>query len=136
MRTRKVRLRKEPKILDSTKPFHFGSCSSIAITQAFAITEDILIVICKLLKIKKIDAGLSFFEIKKVVNALSRQKKSVYTPNYANLTFGQMLIVLNKGVYLVMFDEHLSYAKDGTIYDSFICHDDLDNIPQGWWKIK
>jgi hypothetical protein len=142
MQKNKIELKKVPKIHRSNIDFHFGNCASIAIAQAFSINEDTLNIVCKLLKIKNHKEGLSFFEIKKVINALSRQYKPEYTPNYGNLTYGQMLIVLNKGSYLTMFNEHLSFAINGEVYDSYwfpsLSYDveSLQNIPTGWWKIK
>lgn len=123
--------------------FRYGSCASIAICSAFNIQYIPFKVICGLLKIGPVNEGLAFHECRKVINLLGKYYKRpiIYIPNEVNLTYGQLLFVQNRSRFLVVFDEHLSYAEDGAIYDSFILESEggaaqwLLEIPTGWWRI-
>src|SRR5688572_2124848 len=100
------------KILSSKNTFRFGSCAAIAICSAFDCTEQTFRIVCHLLKIKE-EFGLSFFECKKVINALNLGREVKYVPNKAVVNYPQMAYLLNKGSYIVMFKEHLSFIEDG-----------------------
>lgn len=126
----------------SREKFSFGNCASIAICQAFDVPYNAFKAICKATKIKSYDdMGLLFSECKKLINLLSSscQCTSDYIPNKGKITYVQMLLLLNEGKYLVMFDEHLSFSENGEVYDSFFYYLPIDfkqAKPTGWWKIN
>lgn len=136
----KKKTKPEIVIHPSKENFCFGNCASTAIASAFKIEFKALKLICSLLKID-VDNGMSFFECKKLINLIGENYGIyvTYTPNYGKVTYEQMLFLLNKGKYIAMFDEHLSYSENGEIYDSYFRppwgNDIKKEKPTGWWKI-
>lgn len=135
------------RVYPSKDKFRFGNCATIAICQAFDIPFNAFVAICRAMKIKTDETnddskGLSFFECKRIIHLLSDSCKctSKYIPNTGKVTYAQMLLLLNKGKYLVMFNIHLSFAQDGEIYDSYFRGFNENSFkktkPTGWWKIN
>lgn len=122
----------------SKEQFIYGNCASVAICSAFGIEWRAFKTICALMKMD-ISEGLSFFECKKLINRLSSSydTKIEYIPNYAKVKYYQMLLLLNKGKYIVMFHNHLSYAENGEVFDGYYQGSEKAKfyIPTGWWKI-
>lgn len=134
------------KLHPSEEKFRYGNCATIAICQAFDIHFHAFIAICRLMKIKTDEydndkIGLSFFECKRLINLLSDSCRcsTKYISNISKVSYIQMLSLLNKDTYLTMFDIHLSYAKNGEVYDSYfydLPQDFKESKPTGWWKIN
>lgn len=127
------------KVNRTPEQFRYGNCAEIAICQAFDIPKNALKVILLLMKVdKKKQGGLSFFEIKRLLNTLCEIYPgcSIYCPNRAKVTYYQLMLILTEGRYLVMFDEHLSYACNGEIWDSYFDNEEIEKRkPTGWWKL-
>ena len=130
----------------SKENFRFGNCATIAICQAFDISMNAFRAISKLMKVRYYEDdndedGLSFFECKKLINLLSDSCgcTSKYVHNTEKVTYPQMLLLLNKGKYLTMFDIHLSFAENGEVFDSYYygwASGFKKAKPTGWWKIN
>lgn len=118
--------------------FIFGTCASHAICGAFGLPSIAFRTICKLMKIDYKEEGLTFFEIKRIINILT-ENRCIYIPNISEVTYSQMLFLLPKRKYLVVFDEHLSFCDKGEIFDTFFCGGNIakidERIPTGWWRI-
>lgn len=139
-------------IQPSKQNFYYGNCALIAIAQAFDMPVNALVAVCDALKMNKLgqdykEEGLSFYQCKKIINHLAHSYRCTctYIPNRSKVTYNQMLLLLNLGKYLTMWDIHLSYAEKGIIYDSYLHHfgsstdKDLDItriVPTGWWKVN
>lgn len=132
---------KELIIHPSKTEFYFGNCASIAICSAFGIPYIALRTITFMLKLN-INEGLSFFECKEIINLIAKAngKNAEYVPNYTNVTFKQMLLLLNNGKYITMFGNHISYSENGEVYDTYIDNmgqkEREELVPTGWWKIN
>lgn len=132
-------MKKEVRINPSKDEFKFGGCAPLAICGAFNIQMSIFRLICEFLKIRNYKRGLTFWECKKIINALLRANNiftDQYTPNHARITYLQMAILLPKYKYIVLFDHHLSLLENGEIFDSFFMHEKTLPIPTGWWRIS
>lgn len=133
--------------------FDFGNCATIAISQGFGIPFFTLRCICESFKWKKWREGITFNQCRRLINFLSKQTgdKAEYISNKAGIKYYQFVTLFNKGKWIVMFDEHLSYCENGIIYDSWL--DDMTKSiytegrtrlkviiykvpPVGWWKIS
>jgi len=128
----------------SKNDFRFGSCAGIAISQAFDMQTREFDVVMKLLKVDY-DDGLTFWECNRVIKQLCElfYYTSRYRPNNASLKYVHLVHLLDKGKFVYMFDHHISYVEDGTIYDSYWAmnrEDERNKVahyqPTGWWEIK
>lgn len=131
--------------------FKYGNCAKLAICQAFEIKDKAMSAICIALKMPwetynttttvLDECGMTFFEIKKLINHLCKAYgwENEYQKNYHKVNYVQLLSVHNKGKILSMFDIHLSFAEDGTAYDTYYYNYPLskmeEKIPTGWWKL-
>ncbi len=124
--------------------FDFGCCATLAIASAFDLNKTAMRAICTALGFKVWWDGLDFNQIKKIINLLDHRKEIKYIPNITAISYSQLCILFPENSFLVMFDEHLSYAKNGQIYDThildqgdFFRKDWLNNQKvTGWWKIN
>lgn len=124
--------------------FKYGNCACIAISNAFDLNWTSIKTICKILKIDY-NEGLTFWECKKVINLLAENsyKIAIYRPNVAVLEYWQLIALMNKGKYLTVFNEHLSYMENGVLYDTYISyqlpHEKTEYLKRkftGYWEIK
>jgi len=120
--------------------FEHGSCAHIAIASAFDMNPKSIGIILDILKVRNHSDGLTFFQCKKLINVIckSLQQSAEYTPG-KGITLREYILLNQRGIHLIMFDEHLSYLKDGIIYDNYFDKDDLDELgaskPTGFWRI-
>jgi len=133
-------MKKEIKIERPKFNFYYGNCCSLALTQGFDISIDVLLLAFNLLKFKNPNEGLTFFECKKIIEELviwKYHRKIKYQTNEASITFAQMSVLMKTGKYIVIFDEHMSYLENGVIFDRFYDRKEMYQVkPTGWWKIQ
>lgn len=120
--------------------FNFDCCATLAISSFFQINRAAMQALCVVLGYKKWYEGLTFNQIKKLVNLLDYRGTIRYIPNTASITYEQLVDLFREEILLVMFDEHLSYVKSGIIYDThlmadWVKEDWLKAKPTGWWKL-
>lgn len=135
-----IEIRPNPKY-----EFSYGSCATIAIAAAFDMDIRSLNVILDLIGIKGYKEGLTYNQCVKVINklALSLKKEITYIPNL-DITFGQYIYFNREESHLIMFSEHLSYMKDGIVYDNYFTGyfndqerlEFLSRKPTGFWRIR
>jgi len=115
-------MRKQPviKFYPTKQPFNYGQCATKAITQAFDLTENSFLVIARMLRLEP-GNGLDFWESSRVINTISRHLRidTEYVPNSSKVEYGQLLVVLTDKRLITMFDEHLSYATGGKVFDDY-----------------
>lgn len=140
-------MRKQPIVSINTSKidFAYGNCAALAISSAFGLNWMAIKTICKLLKIDYKE-GMTFWECKRLINILAKSNhdRIKYHPNLAKLEYWQMITVFNRGKYIPVFDEHLSYLEEGQVYDTFLQEillspdgkKFLKTKPIGWWKIN
>jgi len=128
----------EAPVKPSLKEFEYGCCATDAICAAFNVPHDVFETICGLIKIKCNNQGFSYNECRRIIGAFCKKTQYRYIPNTTKVTYCQMLSLVDRYRYLVMFDEHLSYIRGNTIFDSYF-YEEKDyykkTIPTGWWKI-
>jgi len=129
-------------INDSKEDFEYGCCATVAIASAFNTKDKYVQLICKAAGYKNCCKGLTYSQIKKIINLIDNRKEWKYKPNTLGLTYYQILGLFPNTSFIVMFSEHLSYAEKGEIYDSYISQLEIDEdklkwikgIPKGWWE--
>ena len=133
-----MRKKIEIQINDSKEEFKFGCCATVAISAAFNMNAHSIAVVLRLLKFKEWYDGLTFFQIKRLINVLDPVGRWTYVPNNAQVRYNQLIILFKDKSLIVMFSEHLSYVEKGQIYDSYLINA-LDREgwinakPTGWW---
>ncbi len=128
------------KINKPKEEFKYGSCAIIAISSAFNINRNALVIIMRLLKYKYWAEGLDFYQLKRIINTLDIGREWTYTPNPADIRYWQLVGLFKDRNIIVMFSEHLSYVEKGEIFDEYIYNSGsagkkewINGKPTGWW---
>lgn len=121
--------------------FDYGDCAQTAIMSAFQVSAQRFNEARIAVKIKKTKCGYTFGECMRIINLLAKRmsKKVVYHPNSTKISYGEVVHYYNTDILVVLFSEHLSYAFNGEVYDTWVYGGDemtLAEKPTGWWIIN
>ncbi len=130
------------KIHPSSDVFDYGCCATLAIGIAFNINKRAMNALCEALGYKAWRHGLTFTQIKRLVTLLDYRREVKYYPNKAGVEYWQLITVCSTSAFIVMFNEHLSYAINGEIVDGYLYGMEeevkkewMRQKPTGWWLL-
>lgn len=121
--------------------FTFGNCAVIAIARAFKKKYKYVLNLFDFVGINARD-GVTTKEIKKMVDFLCKEKElhNKYYSNKNCISIKTFLETHRKGTFLISFDFHLAYLKNGVFYDDYLTErrleDNKQNKVYGWWEIS
>jgi len=123
---------KEAKIIIercNLKGFSYGNCATYAISQVFNEYDKDVVDHFKSIGANP-NKGVTTIECRKIINrlALYNRKTSKY---YSRGSLKRIL--RKKGHFLLNYDNHLSYVKDGVFYDDFFW---FNGYGEGWAKAR
>ena len=132
----------EINIHPSEDVFDYGCCATLAIGTAFNVGRNAMNGLCEALRYKGWRHGLTFVQVKRLITLLDYRQEAKYYPNRSHVEYGQLITVCPDDKFLVMFDEHLSYAYKGEVIDGYLYGMEREDrqawmqmIPTGWWKL-
>lgn len=121
--------------------FIFGNCAVIAIACAFKKKYQYVKNLYDFIGVDSRN-GVTTKEIKKMVDFLCKEKEleNKYFSNKNSISVKTFLKTHKKGTFLLSFNYHLAYLKNGVFYDDFLRSEFLDDKSvcklYGWWEIK
>jgi|SRR6478736_1617530 len=121
--------------------FNFGNCALRALARAVYLDTDneyFNLTIKALVNMKEVEEGLSFYQIKKILNFLVKAGKITiaYYPNTYRLSYLSLVAANPDRDILSHFDGHLSCARKGEILDGYYSQEEIrKEKPTGWWFI-
>jgi len=126
-----------PKVIPPEK-YRFGNCGVNALASAFSNSYYAIRALFVIDNYPP-ENGISFQQLTKMVNVLSfsYEMKYRYKKNLSKLVYSELAYLYDKGVYIVVFPNHVSCLKDGVVEDGYLSSNNVDKyIPQGWFEIK
>lgn len=126
-------MRKESNPVQTS--FEYSGCALQAVAFLFKLDKPSVELLAKVLKIRKLENGLTTFQIRKLINliALSQMKRITYEPNHNKISFYEFLHTHPKGRFLINQDYHLSCVINKVVFDNW---DPTSYETLGWWRVE